>query len=305
MPKIVIHCGAHKTASTLIQRELRSKKKELLAKGIQYINPWYLNQRGIESEVIPAAARREYARVASIISQTFEPLIEKTKSPVLLMSHESIFGYSSLYKSNIKNQFYPLLPDIVEAYRMALSSESVSIIFYIRRQDTFLNSLFLEYAYCGFVNNTFEKWLEGISIERLSWLRLANALRSVFGQENVTVRPYELIKKGVKVFMNDFLSHVMPGISFSDWNDTPERVAFSKTAYELAVRCLPLLNQEDKRIFSKFLKDHFSGSAYEKANFISDTVSKKILDVHRFSNYELFLTYIDGFPFDYYDLTVQ
>lgn len=98
MAKIIFHCGAHKTASSHLQHNLRLNKHYLEAKGIKYIKLKY--HRGLGEKMI--RLRQEFNnedfdanKIMNEIRQIINDSIKGYDKAII--SYEGVFGSMNHY----------------------------------------------------------------------------------------------------------------------------------------------------------------------------------------------------------------
>lgn len=120
-PTLALHLGAHKTATTYIQRNLDDRRRELLRHGVRYFGSAEL--RGVEGVVFPTPrdVREDLAapvqrRTRAMLSRMVDAAVPDDAARVLV-SEENILGSSRLNLRRAK--LYPAL-----AERLACLPES-------------------------------------------------------------------------------------------------------------------------------------------------------------------------------------
>jgi len=253
-PRIVLHIGAPKTASTYLQRRLRA-------------NAAALRQHGIYIPVIPAvAAMAGNAKLlATTLSQrpslTFQrgfPEIDVSKlDPSRVVSE--LLAEWRLESESVVLSAENLRPNHAQRLRKLLpSSVPCVVVLFVRRQDRWIDSYFNQMVKTNEIAegiNTFVARLCDTDGERLcrpDWFAHYEAWRNAFG--NCRVVFYDEVASDVfGAFMNAAGLPSMPDLMDVD------RAQVSLSSYEVAY----LLDLEQPIEFSDFLRRK---SASEKAS---------------------------------------
>jgi hypothetical protein len=201
--------------------------------------------------------------------------------------------------------FYGLMSDQLRRVQAIWSGSVVDIVYYVRRQDEFLLSIYLELLATGHVSVEFDAFLEAQDLDRLSWLRVLNDLASGFGREHLVVGLYDELRDGATSYLARFLDRcgidgarvppiVDPGVL---------RPALSAFAYQLAARSLALeMAQEDRLALFDFLRQRLSGPRYERAKLLSDGQRKLVMGRCRSDNIKMFDEFFPGISATQWDV---
>jgi hypothetical protein len=182
--RLTLHVGMPKTGTTTIQSFLATNRKRLQDHGLFSLGPFCLKSYPSTSEFFD----EERLRCG------LDEIKRRTKKGInrLLWSHEGFSNFS--YSKDGK------LPKIIQR---GLPASSYRVIIYLRRQDHFLRSAYLEWGivgkrYPGRVVG-FDDWLHGALGDDYQNLLVGNAdyagliqpWSDVFGSENIVVRVFE------------------------------------------------------------------------------------------------------------------
>ncbi|ETO94527.1 hypothetical protein [Legionella oakridgensis] len=303
MPNIYIHIGAHKSASTTLQANFNCNK-EWLAKEFMC---QYLDTRDIHKTSFYKLLYKSMAGVnaseheVDIARKNFKEIIETTPCDNLIISSEGFLGNSALDE---QGGIYPSANLMLKYLREITKDYLTKIIFIIRRQDSFIQSCYLQQIKEG-RNLTFDNFYKKINLDKLSWLNIVRAIEDHFGRNNMIVYPFELIKEGTRDFFNYFLSFVVPAdadicdISIAECKNP----SISAVGVDIALKCYPFFNGKDSSLFKEFRRyifKRFSSSVYPKAQYLTNTDVEKILNLYATDNQVLFEQYLPSFSNDYY-----
>ena len=106
-----------------------------------------------------------------------------------LLSHESIFSFAGLGNVAPERQFYPDFEKKMGTFFETLYDWDVTIIFYVRRQDTFLESIYMEGFKRGYIRSGFSSFFQKVAIERMSWLHLVEAMEEFAPRTKIRIKP--------------------------------------------------------------------------------------------------------------------
>ena len=286
MRRILIHVGAHKTASTLLQRICESKTAELKQLSALY-------DLGAEDlalllrEKSPLAPwQLEYARAK--FGQKYNAIPDESVTVVL--SNEIFFGHY--------NNGYARIGPIAHDLHHIFQDFFVQIAAYVRRQDTFLES-----AYHQEIKNggscTFEEFTVEYDMYAFKWDALLEHYRDQFGGDNLYVFPYEdIVYNNSQRFFANFFDLI--GIEFSMERIPVINPSLSKTGLEILRQCNPFLTFKESRDLRDLLLTKFYKRPDEGFGLFSDAERAQLLEYYRESNHNLFENYIVGYDPGYY-----
>ncbi|MCB9233630.1 MAG: sulfotransferase [Bacteroidia bacterium] len=193
----IIHVGMPKTATTFLQKEVFPKVEGAFYYGRDH-DLWDLIFH------LPFKHRRfeDVGALQARIAAARERIGEKT----LLISHESLSGHPWHNFMNHEEGAAMLKELFPEA----------KILITLRRQDDFLESLYLHSLQVGFAQkvNRFLNFEQGkfgsyryngglnIDVHKLDYAWMVDVYAELFDRENVLVLPYEEIKKDSKGFLD-------------------------------------------------------------------------------------------------------
>ena len=226
----------------------------------------------------------------------------------MLISSESFFSWVRLSIEDLQNDrnFYDDMERSATVFANLNLFDEFKIRLYIRRQDTFLESLYFEYLQRGNIDVSFEEYCRLEPYKKMSWRRLLYILELNFGLDAIEVVPFESIAGGAQAFLSSFYKWVDVPQSFVIPEPTHERQRFSKLAYEIALKVWPLLEIDERRAFSIFLSERYPAKKYGKPNLLSKEKRKEILDFHWNDNLYIFDRYRIAFsPQQYHPDAVQ
>lgn len=200
--KINIHVGAHKTATTFIQKVLRANRETLSRRGIKYI-PMQNVRKNLTRKIL-AYKHRGVSR-SSTVRGIREYIDEKftAEYTTLVISDENLIGSCrEIYR---RSDLYPGTADRLRLLADALQDYDVNVFICVRGYVDFFPSAYCEYLrHNDFIR--FEKFLKGIDSKGEYWARVVSDIAAVFGLSNTHVWRYEDFRKGVNRVMADLIA---------------------------------------------------------------------------------------------------
>ena len=234
MTTIYLHIGTHKTGTTALQNFLFRNREELLSKGFLYpksARPG--GSRGHHNLAWSVKKAKRYDPLAGSWKEIQKEINRLSPDNVVLSSEEfeiKDFDRVSLVKSHL------------ERYR-------TKIVVYLRRQDDFFQSVYVQNVKGGISLNIHE-FIQKIQY-RGDYYELLKPWRDLFGKENIIVRIYEKEKLANGGLYEDFMSSV--GIETNEKYEQP-RGLINFSPEPKIVELIRLLNEivwKGKFSFSK------------------------------------------------------
>lgn len=119
-------------------------------------------------------------------------------------------------------------------------------------------------------HRTFEKWLERVDLEALSWVPIVAALHEVFGPEHVEIVDFRLISRGQEAFISHLLTSVDPRLTFPVGPQPNKNRSVSARGLAMALEVNPHLKTgEERREFRRFVQTHFSNVQFPRPELLS------------------------------------
>lgn len=258
--EVVYHLGAHKTASSLIQKFLRDSPELLRRHRLAYLG------RGEMNELVGWGKR--VLKRPQLLQDRLAELLADRRCDRVVTSHENTLG------PPIKPggaHLYPRGPEIAEALAGALGRWSSRVIVHLRPQAEFVESYYLQRIHQG-DQLTFDEWIADVDLAALSWAPLVQALRDRFGPERVEVVDFGLIRQGQDAFLADFLRRVDPDLAAIAPSYAPIRNAsVSDKGLRIALAANKHLRADwERKAMRKFLQRHFSNRSYPRPRLLTD-----------------------------------
>lgn len=270
LPTVICHLGAHKTATSLIQKYFQEKREQYAALGVRYIPRERISElTGWGTRLIdnPGDFRAEIDSHAKHAGTRYV-----------------VFSYEDMLRRPFvegKGSLYPRHRDPLNALSSALTGYNLKLVYYIRPQVEFVPSYYVQLIQEGGFF-TFEQFLdELIDLNRLSWKPLVDGFVKVFGSDNIYIGDFRTIKGGQFQFLKEFVESTMPGIAGDYEYRKVHNVGLSARGLHIALRINPLLRKDTKtretRKVRNFLQENFSSATEPKPVLLSEEVRAKLM----------------------------
>lgn len=179
----------------------------------------------------------------------------------VVTSHENTLGPP--FKPGASH-LYPRGPELVEQLATVLRRWHARAFLYIRPQDEFVESYYLQRIHQGH-RQSFAEWLDEIDLDALSWRPVADALVEHFGQENVEIVDFGLIRTGQDAFIADFFRRIDPANRIDPTYGSVRNASVSDKGLRIALAANKhVRNDWERKALRKFLQKYFSNQAYPR-----------------------------------------
>ncbi|WPY97054.1 hypothetical protein T8T21_20650 (plasmid) [Limimaricola variabilis] len=259
---IVLHLGAHKTGTSLVQKYLRDRGEACFKAGI------FPMPRGDGDKLIGWGAAATLKAGAGTLRRNIETTA-RDGMPYFVLSHENSLG-GPLRKDGVG--LYPEAAARGAALKQALPDRPQRVIYYIRNQASFIESYYLQTIHQGKWHD-FKEFMADVDLDRLSWVPLYETLCQLFGTENVVIRSFDAdIAEGQSAYLRNFLSAATAAdlTPFGDFDYNPVRnPSIGDRGLELARHINPVLQGPERKLFRRFLQDKFSNQDYPRPKLLT------------------------------------
>jgi hypothetical protein len=254
-----LHLGAHKTGTSLIQKYMKDNRE------LMHLNSIGFTKRSETNKSINWGSPEFLKANIKKLTKSLDDY-EKRRFRAFVISHENSIG--RVFKSGVPG-LYPDRDASLEALSQYLSAYDVTVIYYIRSQEQFLESYYLQTIHEGSYK-PFAEWLSGIDTQSLSWAPVVRSLEATFGKERVVICDFATeISGGQSACLRSFFDIVRPGLSplrFRNFDYAEVKnpsVGDKGLAMALAANHL-LENLSERRAMRKFLQSRFSNIDYPR-----------------------------------------
>jgi len=183
---------------------------------------------------------------------------------------------------------------------LSQSFDDITIVFYVRRQDTMYESIFQQQHKNAEIDS-FEAFQKKYDPRVLSYMQRLERIEKLFPNAHIVVRPYEFTISKVDI-LRDFLNSVGIG-------DVPEKIrspysnlGFSDVGlYVLNICARHLGKDENRRIRNLLTSTYRQTLPINKKNYryLSDEDRRRIIRFHSEGNREIFRRYSVGSEDDF------
>lgn len=269
----ILHLGAHKTGTSLIQKFIRDQPDVVAELGAAFIS------RSDTNHVIGWGEIPQ--QDPSLLRQSINIAAENVD--LVILSHENSLG-RPLRPG--RSGLYPGASASIRGIKDAVDFDA-KIIYYLRDQADFLESYYLQTVHEGSYA-TFGDWLKGIDLNELSWEPLVASLKDNFGSENVVIADFAYITAGQDAFIERFLDFVKPDHGIIPKYSAKRNFSLSQQGLDIALAVNPLLESaHERRTTRKFLQRHFNNSQSARPSLLTALQKSELESLYRDQNRKL------------------
>jgi hypothetical protein len=255
--KIVFHVGAHKTGSTLIQNALKSNIGLLRDAGWGYKPKAHWIQKMGQTPADFYIQRRRERDLAKARDSLMRFLDAHDADNVVMSSEGTLASPDPSRPHFLASPANPGLylvesDSVIDWYSEVFSGLDLTMVFYARRQDSFLDSLYLENLRQGRRVGK-KSLLQLLDTDRLSWRPVLQRLKEEF---NLEVRCFESIRTaGSEAFVRDFFQVLDE--SLGEQVEVPANIvniSLRDPFLQLAEGASRLFKTKNSKVHKKFVK---------------------------------------------------
>jgi hypothetical protein len=260
--RVVIHVGAHKTGTSLVQRYFNEDPQRTQALGIGFINRYDSSQLIGWGNKPPEGLRSRLEE-------------ETAKRPsIVLTSQENALGRPFLPG---RPGVYPDAPQGAENLAKSCDGFDTHVVFYVRPIADFLESFYLQTIHQG-ASHTFQEWYDSL-IGPHRWTPAVEALEHAFGADRVIIGDFTEIKAGQNQFLRQFMTRSgipqPPTVEY----ERIENPSISARGLQIALGINPHLNTaRERRVTRLFLQKHFSNQVEDRARPMPEELRRSVID---------------------------
>jgi len=289
LERLILHVGAHKTASSMLQTALKHVRRPLEQQGMQVISRSAIKSTPFHATLQNIASLKNVEADASVGREVAEMV--RPSARTLLLTSEDL-----LSRINLKYCFRA--PEAgLRLIRAVFPQVATKVILYVRSQADYIESTYTQHIHTGH-NISFEDYLGDELPTHIQWDVIADRIASVVGPENLSVAPYEMIfAMGAEGFFRDFLRRAeLPDpaqIPFEEPSGRSSNRSYSALAVDIWRRVEPLLETPmQKKKFRSYLQAEFSTATMPKARWLTPEQREAVGTIYRGSNIRLFAEYM-------------
>lgn len=264
--RVVIHVGAHKTGTSLVQRYFSDQPQRTRARGIGLIT------RDEASNRLVGWGHIVHERPEALRSRLEEEMAKRPS--VIFMSLENTLGRPFLPD---RPGLYPDASRGVEGLAKACDGLDTRVVFYVRPIVEFLESYYLQTVQQG-AWHSFQDWYGTLSGPHV-WTPAVRALDDTFGTDRVLVGDFGEIALGQNQFLQQFMTRAgLPQPPTVDYEAVRNR-SLSARGLEIALSINPHLSSDSERRETRlFLQKHFSNQLEDRARPMPEDLRRSLQD---------------------------
>ncbi len=291
--EIILHVGAHKTASSFLQTVAREQNAALREAGLSVVYRRQIMKSAFHDGIIALIEGREPDRQAG--RANFENMLTNKRKRVLFTNEDMIHRIAD-------EGFFSKAGPALGYVKELAGSARLRVLLYTRAQPDYIESLFMQFMHLG-RTFTFEQYANRQEKVDYSWDRVLDDMAAVVGRENVTAIPYESVRRlGSEKFYQHFLGAC--GINHPEKFTVPDdsdrsrgaNRSYSGEALKIARAINPLLDKDGKDVLRRFLQENYSTATHPKAELYSAEQRQQMRERYRASNQRLFDEYLTHWP---------
>lgn len=276
---LVLHLGAHKTGTSLIQKFIRDNAKLCAKAGIASI-------LRAETDRTIGWGRTKEIDAGKGDLRAYIDAADKKGFEYFVLSHENALGRPFDAQKG-SSRIYPYAFNRATTLRDALDGYPIKLIYYFRSAAAFVESYYLQTIHEG-DHTPFKTWRRNTGRPSLSWRPLYDDLCQVFGVENVTPKVFnDEIAKGQSAFLQSFFEAFMDPppdpATLNNFEYAPIRnSSIGEKGLEIALAANPLLTSgTERKLMRKFLQANFSNQTHTRATLLGESKIAEITDAFK------------------------
>ena len=186
---VALHIGAHKTATTNLQRSFTMQQNALINAGVRYYGPESLRrpERSI-ADVFGLEVSKRPPRPTRSRQDQFAFMVKDGHR--LVLSDENFIGVMHNKKGAMLSPLYPHAQKRVAALVDAVAPHPVDVFLSIRNPATFLTSAYGQ-ALMGGLPMSFEEYIAKNPLDLIDWAALVARLRAIPNLGEIIVWRFE------------------------------------------------------------------------------------------------------------------
>lgn len=252
MKNLYLFPGAHKTGTSLLQGNMESWRDEITAQGFSIARRGQYYSTGFHLDLrkpMNPDARLEEELVTKLERIFGESYNDKN----IILSIENIFG-------EFGGAGYNRAGAVLRNLKIIFPEHRIKCILYVRRQDTFLESNYVQAIQKG-ATISFEEFYETNKEANLDWFLPIKQVKRNIGEGSFVLDVFETIRDGVDGFIERFYQH-MPDLTYMDFanvvkdEDRQTNISLSTLGLKVAQAGFPFFEKRlDRENFARHLQD--------------------------------------------------
>ena len=274
--EIIIHLGAHKTATTAIQRGLLGAEE-----GEYYSLPdaVYVDLRSLDELCMKVRGLwgrgHQSVEGRAVLSSAFRELIlsERAKNPNkrLVFSYENLCGNYNLASTKL---LYPKLGLRMQVLEVATRDFDTNYVLGIRDFGRFIESTHAQLIKARTETRPFAEYYGLIDVDAVSWENCFRRIGKVVGEENLLVYRFE----DYVMHPNAYLESIFGLVAETPFSELPiANPSLTGKALEIVRQLNPLLTRMEKNKLRRFVSRHFAETdGYDEYRPLCDTERERL-----------------------------
>ncbi len=203
--KIIIHAGAHKTASTHLQNRVLENEKRVVKSGCSYLGPEKIRDqfgtlwRALGRSDTPDEQKRKLAALAA-------------GQPRLVISEENIIGgFKDLMNGPNRAILYPKAVERLARLAQLVAPNPLHIAMAVREPSSYYVSVYNQLLLSGRFQ-TWERFSKGLDPTAVKWSDILRPIAEIPGVAAVSIWRYEDYHRLLPQILNTLLGQPRPDI---------------------------------------------------------------------------------------------
>jgi hypothetical protein len=251
----------------------------------------------LNKEIIGGKKIKEASSINESVVETLKQNLEekvKDEKKIYLISNEGLSGLPYDYYKNSKI--------IAELLRYATRSFEVKIIVSLRRQDDFIQSLYMQSVHEGLKLNKraldIENFISHPDLDNLDWNSFLKPYEDNFGKYNVHAYPYD--REVLKEYsITDLLNNSIKSNFLKKVEDSPSaNIAFSPQIHNLLQSLDADLTSYQRKILRRTIHNKANKGRFTENKILNDDTKKELFNQFKESNEALAQKYFKPFNLD-------
>lgn len=279
MHQLYVHIGTHKTGSTAIQSALKDSAPRLLEENICWVPFLPIHDvKYISSfDTAMVADCRQFVRDEIAKAGAHD-------DAKLVMSDEDLSGHPLTGYDNAS-----ITADLLRA---VTDGYDTRIVLYVRRQDSFIESLYTQRMYRS-EDSSFAEFMQRIGEASYDWCRLADTFAARFGTDRIIVRLYDRKQlPEAHSLVHGFADVIGSRLLKQAGDQFGVNAGLSKEAAEIAQKCNPHLSQKQRRKLRFILQTTQPKRPLEEYSYLDAGARADLLSRYAGSNEQLARKYL-------------
>lgn len=250
--KVKLYIGAHKTATTHIQRILTLNNDSLIENNIKLSVP-----NDLRKKWLPDFLRYVETNDSRLISGLVNV---NSSAKVWIIAEENISGVSKEFLTS--NEIYPNLRKRLICLKKIFCHQEIELFFSIRSYETYYRSAYLEVVRNnGFF--PFSDFYDDIRFQHNSWLNVIDCFSELIPEQKINIWRYESFEDVMPDVINGLTDSSVIDSLIKNYPDGKTRTSISaKTLMKLEERDKSLTREGSKNLLESLNKKYPSGQEF-------------------------------------------